>query len=90
MISFNELLVIGDALSQTVRSQIKYSINMSDENQLFDNIQFKKTYFYKELEQRTRCLKMSNTNTYRENAELALKLGAGNCDELVDVVVKES
>ena len=51
MIDSDELLAIGAALVETVRSQIKYSENMNQEGQLFDG--FGNTYLHKSLKQNT-------------------------------------
>ena len=47
MIDSDELLAIGAALVDTVRSQIKYSTNMDEEGQLFDGLTNSKIYNFK-------------------------------------------
>ena len=82
MIDSDKLLVIGAALVQTVRSEIKYSTNMVSKGQLFDGL--KQSYFFKEL-----SLKVIYTSPFagvsysiNDLGKKSLDLGVGYCDGL--------
>jgi hypothetical protein len=84
MIDSNELLAIGAALVQTVRSQIKYSTNMrGEEGTLFDGLT-NTSLFIKHLVNMN-TLRSKRYLNYIERAQEALDLKAGYCGELADV-----
>ncbi|APC91267.1 MULTISPECIES: hypothetical protein [Francisella] len=86
MIDSDELLAIGAALVQTVRSQIKYSYNMNDKGQLFDGL--KDTRMYTDLDLKFDIQRNDRTlTTYIKKAQKAIELRAGLCGELVKVAL---
>lgn len=83
MIDSDELLAIGAALVETVRSQIKYSTNMNREGQLFDGLTNSKKY--NDLYHKFRSQKRKGS--YIERAKKAIDLGSGFCGELARAVL---
>ena len=83
MVDSDELLAIGAALVDTVRSQIKYSDNMDKRGQLFDGL--KDSYIYKDLYHKFDY--QVRRDSYIERAKKAIDLGAGFCGELARVVL---
>ncbi|MBK2027922.1 hypothetical protein IB643_07130 [Allofrancisella guangzhouensis] len=79
MLNSDELLAIGAALVQTVRTIIRYSDNMDESGQLFDGL--KQSHVYEELTSKYPIWR-SNPYTPDGVGKKSLELGAGFCDSL--------
>jgi hypothetical protein len=80
MISSDELLAIGAALVQTVRSQIKYSYNMDESGQLFDGLT--NNYIYNDQYSK-HPIYSAEPYTPKGMGKKSLEIRAGLCDSLV-------